>query len=152
MNPLSLLGNPSTALFAAFLPAIWQWSGFGMVVFSAAIMNIPRELLEAASVDGATGPTQFFRIIMPLLLPTVFTCVIFNLIGAFKAFDLIYTMTKGGPGDATMVTAVYIYIRAFVDFDFGYSTAMAVMLFITAFIFTYALNKLNNKISERVTY
>jgi ABC-type sugar transport system permease subunit len=152
MNPLSLLGNPKTALFAAFLPALWQWSGFGMVVFSAAIMNIPRELLEAAAVDGATGPAQFFRIIIPLLMPTIFTCVIFNLIGAFKAFDLIYTMTKGGPGDATMVTAVYIYIRAFVDFDFGYSTAMAVMLFVTAFIFTYALNKLNNKISEHVAY
>jgi ABC-type sugar transport system permease subunit len=152
MNPLTLLGKANTAIFAAFVPAVWQWSGFGMVIISAALMNIPTELLEAAAVDGAGKSKQFFRIILPLLMPTVFTCATINMIGGFKAFDLIYTMTAGGPGDATMVTALYIFRQAFVDHKFGYATAQAVILFITIFIFTFAFNKLNDKVRDSVGY
>jgi ABC-type sugar transport system permease subunit len=152
MEPLNLLGKANTAIFAAFFPAVWQWSGFGMVIISAALMNIPQELLEAAAVDGASRPKQFFRIILPLLMPTIFTCATLHLIGGFKAFDLIYTMTAGGPGGATMVSALYIFRQAFVDNKFGYSTAIAVVIFIMIFIFTYVFNKLNEKVRENVGY
>jgi ABC-type sugar transport system permease subunit len=152
MAPLNVLGKANTAIFGAFIPAIWQWSGFGMVIISAAMMNIPLELLEAAAVDGAGRVKQFFRIILPLLLPTIFTCATLHLIGGFKAFDLIYTMTAGGPGDATMVSALYIFRKAFIDHKFGYATAIAVVLFLTIFIFTYVFNKLNDRVRENIGY
>jgi ABC-type sugar transport system permease subunit len=152
MNPLVLLSKPNTAIFAAFVPAVWQWSGFGMVIISAALMNIPAELLEAAAVDGASRSKQFFRIILPLLMPTIFTCATLHLIGGFKAFDLIYTMTAGGPGDATLVTSLYIFRQAFVDHKFGYATSMAVVLFGIIFIFTYIFNKLNDRVRNNVGY
>jgi ABC-type sugar transport system permease subunit len=152
MIPLNILGRANTAIFGAFIPAIWQWSGFGMVIISAAMMNIPVELLEAAAVDGAGRAKQFFRIILPLLLPTIFTCATLHLIGGFKAFDLIYTMTAGGPGDATMVSALYIFRQAFIDHKFGYATAIAAVLFLMIFIFTYVFNKLNDRVRENVGY
>ncbi|MDR2371328.1 MAG: sugar ABC transporter permease [Treponema sp.] len=152
MNPMNLLGRANTAIFAAFVPAVWQWSGFGMVITSAAMMNIPRELLEAAAVDGAGKVNQFFRIILPLLLPTIFTCAMLHLIGGFKAFDLIYTMTAGGPGDATMVSALYMFRQAFIDHKFGYATAIAAVLFLLIFIFTYVFNRINDKVRESVGY
>ncbi|MDR0601239.1 MAG: sugar ABC transporter permease [Treponema sp.] len=152
MAPMNLLGKANTAIFAAFIPAVWQWSGFGMVITSAAMMNIPRELLEAAAVDGAGKAKQFFRIILPLLLPTIFTCAMLHLIGGFKAFDLIYTMTAGGPGDATMVSALYMFRQAFIDHKFGYATAIAAILFLMIFIFTYVFNRVNDKVRENVGY
>jgi ABC-type sugar transport system permease subunit len=152
MEPLNFLGTAKTALFAAFVPAIWQWSGFGMVITSAALMNIPAELIEAAAADGASRSKQFFHIILPLLLPTLFTCATLHMIGAFKAFDLIYTMTAGGPGDATLLSSLYIFRKAFVDHRFGYATAMAAVLFLLIFIFTYVFTKLNDKVRESVGY
>ncbi|MDR1287161.1 MAG: sugar ABC transporter permease [Treponema sp.] len=150
MEPLNLLGRANSAIFAAFVPAIWQWSGFGMVITSAAMMSIPQELIEAAAVDGAGKFKQFFRIILPLLMPTIFTCAMLHLIGGFKAFDLIYTMTAGGPGDATMVSALYMFRQAFIDHKFGYATAIAAILFLLIFIFTYVFNKLNDRVRENI--
>jgi ABC-type sugar transport system permease subunit len=152
MEPLNLLGKANSAIFAAFVPAIWQWSGFGMVITSAAMMNIPQELIEAAAVDGAGKLKQFFRIILPLLMPTIFTCGMLHLIGGFKAFDLIYTMTAGGPGDATMVSALYMFRQAFIDHKFGYATAIAAILFLLIFIFTYVFTRINDKVRDSVGY
>jgi ABC-type sugar transport system permease subunit len=152
MNPLNLLGTARTALFATFVPAIWQYSGFGMVIISAALMNIPGDLLDAAAVDGASRRAQFFRIILPLLLPTLFTCATLNLIGGFKAFDLVYAMTAGGPGDATMLTTLYIFRKAFVDHRFGYATAIAVVVFALIFIFTWVFTKINDRVREETGY
>jgi ABC-type sugar transport system permease subunit len=152
MTPLNVLGKAHTAIFGAFIPAVWQWSGFGMIITSAAMMNIPTELLEAAAVDGAGRAKQFFRIILPLLMPTIFTCATLHLIGGFKAFDLIYTMTAGGPGDATMVSALYMFRQAFIDHKFGYATAIAAVLFLMIFIFTYVFNRLNEKVRDNVGY
>jgi ABC-type sugar transport system permease subunit len=152
MAPMNLLGKANTAIFAAFIPAVWQWSGFGMVIISAAMMNIPPELLEAAAVDGAGKVKQFFMIVLPLLLPTIFTCAMLHLIGGFKAFDLIYTMTAGGPGDATMVSSLYMFRQAFIDHKFGYATAIAAVLFLLIFIFTYFFNRINDKVRENVGY
>jgi ABC-type sugar transport system permease subunit len=148
MNPLNILGNRKTALYGAFVPAIWQWSGFGMVVLSAAMTNISQEMLEAAAVDGAGRARQFFSIVLPLLIPTIFTISVINMIGAFKAFDLVYVMTAGGPGDATLVTSLYLFRTAFVLHKFGYASAIAAVLFFLVLIFTLFFNNLNSKVSE----
>jgi ABC-type sugar transport system permease subunit len=148
MNPLNILGNPRLALYGAFVPAIWQVSGFGMVVFSAAMTNIPQELLEAAAVDGASRGKQFFRIILPLLTPTIFTLGTLHMIGAFKAFDMVYTMTSGGPGGATMITALYNFITAFKNHFFGYASSISTVLFILVLLLTLGVNKLGKKVAD----
>jgi ABC-type sugar transport system permease subunit len=135
-NPLNLLGDPKSALYFAFLPAIWQWSGFGMVVFSAALQGIPRELFDASAIDGATYARQLRYITFPLLYPAVVVVTTVNMIGAFKAFDLIYVMTKGGPGEATLVSSIFIFREAFVIHHFGYASSSSVVLFVITVIIT----------------
>ncbi len=133
---LDLLGNNSTALYAAFIPAFWQWSGFGMVIFSAAIQGIPNDVIEAARVDGCSILGRLRYIILPLLRPTIAMVCTLNLIGGFKCFDLLFTMTKGGPGIATQSTTIYIYKEMFVNGNYGYSAAMAIILFIVTVFFS----------------
>ena len=143
---LDLLGDRSTALLAAFIPALWQWSSFGMVVFSAALQGMSRELLEAASLDGCSKWQQIRYIILPLLRPTIITVCTINLIGGMKCFDLLYTMTKGGPGTATQSTTIYIYKEMFTNSHYGYSAAMSMILFIvTVFVSLLFLRMTKNK-------
>jgi ABC-type sugar transport system permease subunit len=138
-NPLDLLGNPRFALFFAFVPAIWQWSGFGLVVFSAALQGIPRDLFDASAIDGASYAKQLWYITLPLLYPAVVVVTTINVIGGFKAFDLIYVMTAGGPGEATLVSSILIFREAFVVHRFGYASAVAVVLFVITVIITALL-------------
>ena len=124
----------------------WQWSGFGMVVFSAALQGMSRELLEAASLDGCSKWQQIRYIILPLLRPTIITVCTINLIGGMKCFDLLYTMTKGGPGTATQSTTIYIYKEMFTNSHYGYSAAMSMILFIvTVFVSLLFLRMTKNK-------
>ena len=108
-NPPDLLGTQSTALLAVFFPVIWQWSGFGMVVFSSAIQGIPEEIIEAAKIDGCGHWKQIRYIALPLLLPAVAILTTVNCIGGFKAFDILYVMTAGGPANASMVATIYMF-------------------------------------------
>jgi raffinose/stachyose/melibiose transport system permease protein len=147
-NPLNLLGNPKVALYFAFIPAIWQWSGFGMVVFSAALQGIPQELYDASSIDGATYARQMRHITLPLLYPAVVIVTTVNVIGAFKAFDLIYVMTAGGPGDATLVSSILIFREAFVVHHFGYASAIAVVLFVITVIITALMLRYRNAVQR----
>jgi len=145
-NPLDLLGNPKTALYFAFVPAIWQWSGFGMVVFSAALQGISKDLFDASAIDGASYARQLRHITLPLLYPAVVVVTTINVIGAFKAFDLIYVMTKGGPGEATLVSSIMIFREAFVVHHFGYASTIAVVLFVITVIITALLIKYRNAV------
>ena len=150
VNPPQYLSNADMALFWAFVPVIWQWSGFGMVMTCAAMMNIPRDLLEAASIDGASRFQTFWHVVLPLLMPTVLTGAAINLIGGFKAFDIIYVMTQGGPGIATRVTSILMYRLAFTENRFGYGCAIAVILFILVLVFTGLFNKVRNAVDRKV--
>ena len=151
-NPVNYLGNSDTAIYMAFIPAIWQWSGFGMVMTCAAMMNIPKDILEAASTDGAHGFKQFWHIVLPLLLPTLSIGATINMIGGFKAFDLVNVMTAGGPGNATRVTSIYIFKQAFVENRMGYASSAAVVLFILVLLFTFLFNKINGYFSSKAGY
>lgn len=117
-----------------------------MVVFSAALQGMSRELLEAASLDGCSKWHQIRYIILPLLRPTIITVCTINLIGGMKCFDLLYTMTKGGPGTATQSTTIYIYKEMFTNSHYGYSAAMSMILFIvTVFVSLLFLRMTKNK-------
>lgn len=151
MNPPNLLGDKSSVLLAAFVPTIWQWGGFGMILTSAAMMNIPAELTEAAAIDGAGKRQQFFRITLPLLMPTVFLGMTINMIGAFKGFDMLYAMTAGGPANYTTLTSIFIYKLSFTENKFGYACAVSVILILTVIVFTILFNAVGRKIDEKYT-
>ena len=149
MNPPNLLGRKSTVLLAAFVPTIWQWGGFGMILTSAAMMNIPSELNEAAAIDGAGKVKQFFKITLPLLMPTIFMGMTINMIGAFKGFDMLYAMTGGGPANYTTLTSIFIYKLSFTENKFGYACAVSVILIMTVVVFTFIFNWFGRKIEEK---
>ena len=108
---------------------IWQYLGYNMLFFLAGLQAIPRQLHEAAVIDGAGGFREFFRVTLPLLRPTLLFVLVTDVIGSFQIFDTVWVLTQGGPGNATEVLNVSIYQTAFVNFDIGGASAMSLVLF-----------------------
>lgn len=119
------LGNPRTALLSVLVAAIWQGVGFPMVLYLAGLQGIPPEQHEAARVDGATPWQQFWYVTLPGLSTTHIIVITLAVINSFNAFDLIYAMTYGGPGQATQVLASWMYFQTFQYFKAGYGSAIA---------------------------
>jgi multiple sugar transport system permease protein len=115
---------------------IWQYVGYNMLFFLAGLQAIPNQLYEAARIDGAGGWQRFTRITLPLLRPTMLFVLVTGVIGSFQVFDMVYVLTKGGPGDATRVMNFKIYQSAFVGFHIGEAAAMSVILFAVILLFT----------------
>jgi multiple sugar transport system permease protein len=118
-----------------------------MIVYLAALQNIPRELHEAASIDGASAFHYFWRITVPLLRPATFFVVLMLTIGSFKSFDIIYALTEGGPGNATTLISNYIYNKAFIYFDYGHTSAAAMILFLIVGALTFTQFRLEKKLA-----
>lgn len=127
---LKWLSDPHLAMIALIIMAVWMGSGYGMVIFLAGLQNIPREYYEAAEVDGATRWKKFWYITLPLLTPTIFFNLVTSLIGSFQVFDIIFTMTKGGPLDSTRTLVYSIYDDGFHYFRMGRAAALGWVLFI----------------------
>jgi raffinose/stachyose/melibiose transport system permease protein len=122
------LGSPRLALWMIVLVIVWQFSGYSMVIFLAGLQSIPREIYEAAAIDG-TGPVRrFWSIVRPLLAPAITINLMLSIIGGIKLFDQVYALTGGGPGHATDTISTLIYKDAFTLGEFGYSIALAVVL------------------------
>ena len=135
----SWLGNPKTALGTLIALGIWQF-GSSMLIFLAAIKNIPASYHEAAIVDGAGPVRRFFSITLPMLTPIIFFNLINQVIGAFQAFNSSYLITQGAPLNTTLYYGVHLYNKAFNQFKMGYGSAMAwfmllIIAFFTALIF-----------------
>ncbi|MCX7028309.1 MAG: sugar ABC transporter permease [Spirochaetes bacterium] len=129
-NPPHWSASVTWAMPTVIMASIWKNMGYYMIIYLAALQEIPRELYEAARIDGA-NPMQCFRLItLPLLTPATFFVTMMLTISAFKVFDLIYVMTGGGPGRATNVLVFAIYNSAFIEFEYGYSSAIALVLFV----------------------
>jgi ABC-type sugar transport system permease subunit len=122
------LGSADTALGAVIFVDIWKWTGFHLVIYLAGLQSIPKDLYEAALLDGASAFQRFWRITVPLLQPFTAINVLLASLGAFSVFDLIYVMTQGGPFKATNVAMVEVYLQAFQFNRFGYAGAMSVVL------------------------
>jgi raffinose/stachyose/melibiose transport system permease protein len=122
------LGDPQLALWSVVAVIVWQFSGYSMVIFLAGLQSVPREIYEAAAVDG-TGPVRrFWSITRPLLAPAFTINLMLSIIGGIKLFDQVFALTGGGPGHATDTLSTLIYKDAFVLGEFGYSVALAVVL------------------------
>jgi multiple sugar transport system permease protein len=132
--------DPSTALYAVAIVAIWSSVGYNMVLFLAGMQTIPRQFYEAAELDGAGRIRQFFRITLPLLSPTIFFVTVIGVINALQAFDLIYVMIgKNNPALDESETIVYLfYDKAFVQSNGGYAAAIAFLLLGIIIVFTAA--------------
>lgn len=127
---VDLLGSPKYALFAVLGVVSWQSIPFYMVYFLASYSAISADIFEAARIDGATRGQYFWKIALPLLRPAVSKAVVLSLVGSLKYFDLIFVMTKGGPGNATELMATYMYKNSFTNFNMGYGSAVAGGMFI----------------------
>jgi len=128
------LANQSTALFSIIIAASWQLTGYSMVLFLAGLRNISPELIEAAKLDGANSWQSFWHVIFPMLR-SVRTVVIGTiLINSFRVFDLVFAMTKGGPGNASNVLAMFMYREAFLKYRMSYGSTIAVIQFVIILI------------------
>ncbi|PKO01286.1 MAG: sugar ABC transporter permease [Chloroflexi bacterium HGW-Chloroflexi-4] len=136
IEPIRWLTNPKIALNSVIGVTVWKGLGLNMIIFLAALQDIPKELLEAAAIDGANRIQQFFKITIPLISPIIFFVTITGVIGSFQSFDLVYNMTKGGPGHATTVIGYYIWKQAFDYMHMGYGAALAYIVFIAILVLT----------------
>jgi raffinose/stachyose/melibiose transport system permease protein len=122
------LGNPSLALWSVGFTVVWQYAGYSMVIFLAGLQGVPRELEEAAALDGAGRWTRFRHVVLPLIAPAVTINLMLSTIGGLKLFDQVFAITQGGPGYSTETLSTLIYKQAFVFGSYGYSTAVALVL------------------------
>ena len=130
------LSSSQWAMPVVALVNIWQYVGYNMLFFLAGLQAIPKQLYEAAQLDGAGPFKQFFRISLPLLNSTTLFVLVTGVIGSFQVFDTLYVLTQGGPGNSTEVLNLKIYQVAFVDFRLGEAAAMSVLLFGVILIFS----------------
>ena len=142
---IDFLGNKNTALFSVLLAATWSAVGFYMVIFYAGLQTIPTELYEVASIEGANSIQSFWYITIPMLREILTVMIVITIIGSFKVFDLIYTMTHGGPLNATEVTATRMIAEAFTYHHFGYAAAYSCLMFIIIAILSFIYLWLNRR-------
>lgn len=128
------LGETRIALLSVILVSVWKYFGFNMVLYFTGYQMIPTGLFEAAKLDGAGRIQSFFHITFPLLLPITQVVVVLNLVLSLKTFDLVYVMTQGGPGRATITMSMWIVENAFRYYSFGYGAALGVLLFVVVFV------------------
>ncbi len=124
------LGDPKLALYSVMFAHVWQWVGLSMIIFLAGLQSISPDLQEAATMDGVGTWQRFHSITFPMIAPSITVNLVLSLIGTIKVFDIIFVMTKGGPGGATDTLATLLYQKAFTFQSFGYGTAIAVVMFI----------------------
>jgi len=145
---LPWLGDFTFVLPAVGIVASWYFFGFCMVLFLSGIQRIDPSLFEAAKVDGASGSRIFFFITLPLLLPEIRIALLLTIIASIKSFDLIFTMTRGGPANATLVPNIYMYELGFQLNRYGYASAVAIIGAILVFTINYAVHRLVRPVKE----
>lgn len=137
------------ALPAVIIVSIWKYMGYYMIVLLAALQDIPAELYEAASIDGATRGQYFRRIAVPFLTPALFFVILMLTVTSFKSFDLIYVMTEGGPGQSTTLVVNYIYNKSFISGTYGVSSAAAMILLAIVGVITLIQFRVEKKIADQ---
>lgn len=127
------LGEPGLALYSMGFVIIWQFFGLYMIILMAALQNIPKEVFESAELDGAGGLTKLFHITLPMIWSSIMACVVLCIAGGMKTFDLVFTMTQGGPAHATDLMAIYMYNKTFEIYKYGYGSAVSLVIFVLSF-------------------
>ncbi|HEX4419118.1 MAG TPA: sugar ABC transporter permease [Kofleriaceae bacterium] len=138
---VSWLSNPHTSLAAVIWIILWQGFGWALLFYYAALMTVPRDLEEAARVDGASWSQTYRHVVIPHLAPVIATVIIIDVISAMKQMELIYLSTAGGPGQLTQFLGVYLYQKAFVSGEYGYGSALSVVFVVVAGGLTLAVQR-----------
>lgn len=129
-EPINWLNGDPQAKVSVIIVDVWRNIGFAMLIYVAALQEVPKELEEAAQLDGAGPVSRFFRVTVPLISQAIFFNVTITAIGAFQIYESIIVLTNGGPGDSTRSVVMYIAERAFSDFQLGYASAISITLFV----------------------
>lgn len=132
----SWLGQPTLAVVSTVLVTVWQALGFYMLIYIAGLQSVPDDVLEAATIDGAGKVRRFFSVVLPLIVPSITVCVFYSIASSLKMFELIFTLTGGGPGSSTTSVALDIYNTAFNSNQYGYGSAKSVVLFLMVAVIT----------------
>lgn len=127
---LPWLGTPNTGFWGLVIVFVWQTAGYMMVIYIAAIVGVPKDLVEAAKIDGASYSQTIRKVMLPLIVPAITVCLFLTTSNAFKMFDLNLSLTKGGPGTSTQSLAYNIYAEALVNNRYGLGTAKALLFFL----------------------
>ena len=135
-NPPQWLGDEKWSLIAIMIMTIWSQVGYSIMIYTSSIQGLPKDVYEAADIDGASGFQKFFKLTIHFLSPTTFFLIITTFISCFQVFAQVQIMTKGGPGSSSNVLVYYIYTSAFSFYKMGYASAMSWILFIILFIIT----------------
>lgn len=143
------LASNQMAIVAVLIVLVWQFAPFYMILFKASLVGIPEELYEAANIDGANSIQQFFYVTLPSLMPTIVSSSILAVVGSLKTFDMFYVMLGGGSGSATEILGTYMYKQSFINFNMGYGSAIASMMFILALLSTIIILFSDNKRVKR---
>jgi multiple sugar transport system permease protein len=136
IHPIGWLTDPKVALVSIVLVTVWRGLGFNMIIFLAALQDVPEELYDVADIDGANGFQKFIYLTIPMISPAIFFTLITGIIDSFQSFDLVYNMTDGGPARSTYLIGYYIWRKAFEYLDMGYGAALAYILFIVILLVT----------------
>ncbi len=133
---LPWLGDAPTAFWGLIIVTVWKGAGYVMVIYIAGLTNVPKELIEASRIDGATRLQVLYRITLPLIMPSITVCLFLTLSWGFKVFDLIMSLTKGGPFNSTESVSLNIYQEAFRNNALGLGSAKAVIFFLIVALIT----------------
>lgn len=134
--------NPKTALAAVIFVNIWAGIGYYMIILLAGLKGIPKELYEAAEIDGASDTQTFFKITVPMLRPIIAMTIVLDVIGTIKVFDLVFVLTEGGPNGLTNLPATLMYYESFRYDNYGMGSAIGILLLIIALVLTIGSNYL----------
>ncbi len=145
LDPIAWLADMNIVIFAVFIVLTWKYFGLHMLLYLTGLQNIPREIEEAATIDGASKIQSFFYITLPLLSGTIKTSVYMSVLGSIQQFVLVWVMTRGGPVNASETMATYMYRYGFVRFQLGYGSAVAIIMFIICMIFSLVYQALTRK-------
>lgn len=132
----SWLSDPNKAFWALIVVGVWQYSGYMMIIYIAGFMNVPKDILEAASIDGANGFVRMKSVILPMMIPSFTVCIFLSLQRTFMVYDVNLALTKGGPYKSTELISMSVYNKAFLSQQYGVGQAQAFFLFLMVAIIT----------------
>ena len=141
----NFLGDIHQVMACIFIVLTWKFFGLHMLLFMAGLQNIPKEFEEAAMIDGANRWQTIWKVTIPLLGTTIRTCILLSVLGSLTQFNLVWIMTRGGPVNASEVMATYMYRYAFIRFQLGYGSAVALVMLVFCLIFSVSYQWLNRR-------
>jgi ABC-type sugar transport system permease subunit len=139
------IGDPDVALYAVLAAAIWAETGFVFVIFLAGLQNVSRDLIDAATIDGANAWQRFWNVIIPQLSNVLTVVTALLLVGGFSVFDIVFVMTAGGPNNATELIATYTYKEAFTQNRVGYASALSLVITVLSLIASVTFIRLRER-------